>query len=113
MGVYKLSSQIYLDTITQQYKKIIVINKKPNGELSKYIRMIKNKQLSIFDINTERNNCLYSIINPLNNDFFTIDDITDLFELLIDNGYKIDNTLNKVFHKNNDLDKNFICIISI
>ena len=114
MKLYNLYSYIYLDKLIQQYRKIITINKIPDGPLQQYVKYIKNEKRSIFEVDTlNRNNCLYAIINPITKDYLDIEDISELFEFLINNDYIIDNQINKIMYKNKNLNKEFICSIKI
>jgi hypothetical protein len=111
MKVYILTYENYLDTITQTYRKIVVINKKPMGSLINLVKQLKYNKLSIFDNNTR--NCLYAIKHPYTNELLDIEDISDLFEFLISNGYIIDKNISKLYFKNNTLDNKFICVITL
>jgi hypothetical protein len=118
MVLYKIYSTIYLDKFLECYKRIIVIDKMPLGELSKYVKTIHKNKLSPFDENSNCdcvNKCMLSIMNFENkNEFLCIDNITELFDFLITNNYTIDTSLSKIITKNNRLNNNddFICFIS-
>ena len=114
MKVYTLTHKIYLDTINETYTKIIVINKKPVGPLNNLIQTLKNNKLSIFDIspNNGYNICNYAIKHPSKNELLETEDLTDLFEFLIENNYTIDKSISRIYNKNKVLNKDFICIIT-
>lgn len=109
MKLYTLKSQIYLDKINQEYKKIIVINKLPLGILKNNVIRLRNEKLSIFDINNEP--CLYALKDPNTNELLELDNITEIFTYLIENGYEIDTSISKLLLKNNNTNKDFICVI--
>jgi hypothetical protein len=118
MVVYKLYSIIYLDKLLECYKRIIVIDKMPLGELSKYVKGIHRNKLSPFDENSNCdcvNKCLLSIVDFENkNEFLCIDKISNLFDFLTQNNYTIDTSLTKIITKNKRLNNNddLICFIS-
>jgi hypothetical protein len=112
MKLYTLKSEIYLDKLIEEYRKIVIINKMPEGILRNYVIRLRNNKLSIFDVNNvERPNCIYGIKNPLTNELLEVDDITDLFSFLLENNYEIDNSISKILLKNKNTNNNFICVI--
>ena len=109
MKVYNLYSYIYLDKHLQQYRKIIIINKKPEGPLSQFVTQIRNEKRSIFEeYDYTKKHCLYAIRNPTNNKLIDIEDIPELSEFLINNNYNIDYKFSKLIQNNNNFSKDFI-----
>ena len=126
MPTYTLSVQPYLDQHNKCYQKIITINVKPIGPLSKYVKLIHPPKLSPFKENSPcctQENCVYVIThissdssNSSNccNNFMYIDDIPNLFSFLTSNGYTIDSNLTKIMQKSDvRLSNNLLCFISI
>jgi len=106
---YNLFVVNYYDRLSENYYKIITINKEPKGELSKYIKKISIKNIST---DNERNTeyCSYAINSNIlgsnNNNILnicTIDNINEIYEFLINNNYNINNELNKCLKLNDNL----------
>lgn len=106
---YNLFVVNYYDRLSENYYKIITINKEPKGELGKYIKKISIKNIST---DNERNTeyCSYvinsNILGRNNNNILnicTIDNINEIYEFLINNNYNINNELNKCLKLNDNL----------
>ena len=108
MESYNLCLENYYDSLSEEYYKIISINKIPNGELKKYIKRIAIKSIST-DEPKNRKYCSYVISSNIlkNNDekinICTINTITEIYEFLINNNYFINNELNNCLSLNDNL----------
>ena len=117
--MYTLSTQIYLDTYEKTYRKILIINKKPPGMLSKHIRQISLPKLSPFKTNDLTsycdNQCVFALTKFCNNThFMDPNDIPDLFTFLMENDYTINTQLTQMMQTSNvKMDKEIICFIGI
>lgn len=122
---YTLTTQPYYDYRNQCYINILVLNKEPTGPLKSIIKRINPPKLSEFNELTYNNTCcyerkcIYAICNIDNNsmnnknEFMCIDDMSNLFEYLINNGYTIDTSITKIFQKSPvKLTNPLICLIS-
>jgi hypothetical protein len=116
---YAISSQPYYDTRNECYKNIIIINKPPIGELTKIVKKITTPKISPFKQSTPCcpikmcEYALYKIDTPC--ELMTIDDISDLFGFLTENGYKIDTSITKMMNTSqvkSTINK-LVCYISI
>lgn len=106
---YTLTSQVYLDRFSQNYKNIIMINDIPEGPLKYFVRRIKIPPLSPFQRDQREYSlqkcglALTTFVNrhvdinaniDTNNDCFMItDEIPDLFLFLSEYGYTIDTNI--------------------
>ena len=116
--LYKLSSMLYLDTYRQCYKRILVLDREPQGTLSSYTKRIRRTKLSQFDVNECHNDynktCVYAIYDFENKQrMLTVDDVGELFSFLLINGYVIEERLSKLINENARLNNkdDFICFI--
>jgi hypothetical protein len=103
MLMYSLSSIPYYDSIKQEYQNILMLNKMPTGPLSSITRSVTLNKLSPFESNTNtcpRPKCVIGIksIN-CHNKLMCIDDLPELFEYLLNNGYTIDTSITKILQK--------------
>jgi len=97
----------YYDNVTQCYKNILVLNKEPVGPLKTIIKRINPSKLS--DINNtdytyntccDEPKCIYAICDINNyNQLMHVDDISNLFEYLINHGYTVDTSITNMFQK--------------
>jgi hypothetical protein len=113
---YSLSSHPYYDNCKQCYRNILVLNKEPVGPLKKMVKRINPPLLSPFQEPSmsccEQDRCLYAIYN--NQELLCVDNVTELFSYLTNNGYIIDTSITIMMQKspvkiNNN---NLICFIS-
>jgi len=116
MELYSLSSIPYYNSIVQEYTNILTLNKMPDGPLKDICKQIRQNKLSPFEANTNlcrKPNCIIAIKDDTNScGFLCIDDLPNLFEFLINNGYTIDQNITKVFQKTNvKMNGELICII--
>jgi hypothetical protein len=108
--IYEISSRLYLDKHQECYRRVVTINKKPEGPLQQFVKQMKHNKLSPFE---ERNNCnskcfkdcFYALLDPCENNnccnnLLCINDIGNLTYYLIDNNYIINTELSKMFIKN-------------
>lgn len=122
---YTLTSQPYYDYRNQCYRNILVLNKEPLGPLKSIVKRINPPKLSEFNELTYNNTCcyerkcIYAIYNidhismNYKDDFMCIDDMSNFFEFLINNGYTIDTSITKLFQKSQvKLTNPLICLIS-
>ena len=114
--LYSLESIPYYNSIQQEYTNILTLNKSPDGPLKSITKTVRMNKLSPFE--TYNNICpkpscvigIAQINNPSH--LMCIDDLPNLFEFLINNGYTIDNSVTKVLQKSNiKRNGNLICMI--
>jgi hypothetical protein len=124
--MYSLVGAPFYDERNQCYKKIIRINKFPQGPgpLQKIVKRVRSPRLSRFDVfsdncgcgssNAFNPPCIFVVCNPnAPHEFLTVDEISELMSFLIDNGYKIDTSITKMLMKSNVKPSNdLICYIS-
>ncbi len=118
MPLYKILSYIYLDSLSKCYKRVAIVNKKPEDiYFSKLIKTVPKKKRSKYEdiyCCDRPPHCVNIIKNPENLDeYLSIDDMDILLSYLMEDGYKIETKLTSVFMKNK-LYKNsdLICIVS-
>jgi hypothetical protein len=114
-NTFFIFSTPYLDKQCCQgecYKNIIVLSCKPNGPLSNMCRTVKPDKLSIFKGNTCRSStrtlCMIAVKEitcegePAQNlNLMVLDDLPNLVQYLVLNGYKIDTSFTKMMHISN------------
>ena len=109
--IYKVFSHIWLDSVSKCYKKILILNNKPdNCKFSPIIKTIPRKKNSpyqnIYCCN-KSSHCIHVILNPNNkSEFLGVNDIDILLNYLIENNCKLEEKLTDIFTKNklyNDL----------
>ena len=103
MLIYSLSSIPYYDSIKQEYRNILMLNKMPTGPLASIVKNVTLNKLSPFDVNTNtcpRPKCVIGITNINNSqELMCIDGLPELFEYLLNNGYTIDTSITKILQK--------------
>ena len=108
-----LFSRPYLDKYNECYKNIITINKVPKGPLANLVRRINTPPLSQFK--TLNNPCdpINACCLALSRDglsfcntrcntrcnLLVVDDVPDLICYLLENDYKIDTSITKMFNQ--------------
>jgi len=104
---YNLNIEPYYDNNISYYH-ILTINKKPQGPLSNYIKLIPIKNISTKINKANENYCAFVINNRIlsnirNNklEICTIDDITDLLDFITNNNYIINNTIGNILSEVN------------
>ena len=124
--MYSLVGAPFYDEINQCYKKIIRINKFPQGPgpLQQIVKRVRSPRLSRFDVfsdncgcansNAFNPPCIFVLCNPLSpHQFLTVEELPDLMSFLLDNGYKIDTSITKMLMKSNVKPSiDLICYIS-
>jgi hypothetical protein len=116
MKLYSLENIPYYNSIQQEYTNILTLNKSPDGPLKTITKTVRLNKLSPFETHNNicpRPSCIIGI-TQLNNpcELMCIDDLPNLFEFLINNGYSIDNSVTKVLQKSNlKMSGNLICMI--
>lgn len=108
-----LFSQPYLDTITQCYMNIVVVNLIPEGPLANIIKRIQFPPLSPFKQQSSSSPCspiktcgyaLMSLNAELgcmcnnNNNLMVVDEVPMLISYLLSNGYTVDTSITKMFN---------------
>jgi hypothetical protein len=105
--VYTLTVKSYYDEYNQYYKNIITINTIPSAPFNKLVKQITMPKLSEFQTYDKCNpfpKCTYAIYKIDSNnsksscDLMTPDDIPELYNFLLSNGYKIDSSLTKMMN---------------
>ena len=103
---------IYYNNIDNNYYKLLSLNKIPNGPLKKYVNNISVTNPSTKINKSKENYCILAInssiltTNYSNNNFnkyinlCTIDDITEIYEFLINNNYVVNNELSNILNNN-------------
>ena len=127
METYMISSAIYLDQLHKCYKKIITIKPEPptSDPLKPYIKRIHIPKVSPFKQNTcctTTEKCSYVVMNPSNtHEFLQLEDINELFSLLLSNSYTINSELTNLLKpvasgSSNSSNKNslpeLICVVT-
>ena len=117
--LYLLYNEIYYDNYCKEYFNILTINKEPEGELKKYIKLTSITSPSTKQNTLIHKHCTYTISDNLldtnqniintnsktccnkSNNFLTLENINEFTEFLINNNYTIDNSITKIYKINN------------
>lgn len=120
-SLFLLKSIPYYNPIKQEYTNILTLNKDASGgPLSSITKRIRLNRLSPFESNTNvcrRPDCVIAITkisenSGCSNELMCIDELPDLFEFLLTNGYTIENSITKVLQKSSvKMDGDLICMI--
>ena len=109
---------VYLDKYEETYYHIFTITPNiKNDTLNTLLKPVPIKRLSPFDYpspNEEIHHCVQAFLNPSNkNKYLEVKNTEVLFNLLIENGYKIEYDMTKLLKdcKNNS-QSNIICFVS-
>lgn len=125
MNTTNLFLENYYDFHNTSYYQILTLSNIPNGPLKDYIKQISIKNISKINMNT--NYCSYvitknilntntNITNFINSkfDYCTIEDITQVYDFLINNNYNINNELTNIIKSfssaNSSLENQFTII---
>ncbi len=105
MGIYQVLSYIWLDNMNKCYKKILVVNNKPeNSAFSSIIKTFPIQKKSPYDdiyCCDQPPHCVHGILNPNNKlEFLGVNDVDILFTFLVENNFKLEETLTNVLMKN-------------
>jgi hypothetical protein len=114
--LYSLQSMPYYDSVRQEYGNILTINKPATGPLESITKQLRLNKLSPFETNNNlcpRPSCVIGITKiDCRCELMCIDDLPNLFEFLLNNGYTIDNSVTKILQKSNmNTHGNLICMI--
>lgn len=112
------------------YYHIITLNKKPKGPIAKYIKLIKIKNISTKINKAHENYCTFVInksitsitpitpitpvtpITPITtittNSICTLDDISEIYDYLLNNNYEINNELTHIITSMNNNSKKIL-----
>lgn len=118
--MYTLTTRVFLDRCSQQYKNIIMINQIPEGPLRPFVRRIRLPPLISRTMDSNSNydeqykSCGFALFSFIGKSWMTPDEIPDLFSFLYSNGYHIDTSITKMMNTgevrlNN---RNIICFFS-
>ena len=115
--LYAIEKATHYDSYLQQYRQIIIINKKPEGPLLKISSRINPPKISPFktkSICCPNPDCIWVIKNPENScNLMCIDELPLLFQFLLNNGYIIDTSITEMMNKSSvKLEFPLICYIS-
>ncbi len=97
--------EIKLDDVLNQrdkcYRKVLTINKMPDGPLSGLIKTAKREKLSVFKQScspcSKNDACMNVILNPSDKgEYLFEEDLAELMTFLVENGYTIDTKLSKL-----------------
>ena len=104
---YNLYIEPYYDSVSNYYH-ILTINKEPYGPLSSFIKLMSIKNVSTKINLANQSYCAYAIKNSIltnithsNLQVCTLDDITEVYDFLINNNYIIDDTLSSTLSNYN------------
>lgn len=83
------------------YRKVLTINKQPEGPLSEIVKLTKREKLSVFKQScspcSKSDACMYVILNPSDkNEYLFEEDLAELMTFLVEKGYTIDTKLSKL-----------------
>jgi hypothetical protein len=103
-----ITSQPFYDEYNQCYKNILTVNNVPFGPLNKLVRRIKFPKLSPFQVAgpcTPIPKCGLALVNRTMNMvhcgcvLMTPDDIPDLIEFLLGNGYQMETQITNMLNQ--------------
>tara|TARA_B100000900_G_scaffold356872_1_gene326879 strand:- start:838 stop:1251 length:414 start_codon:yes stop_codon:yes gene_type:complete len=108
-----LKTTPYFNNNNNNYYNILVLNNIPEGPLKNYIKTINITNVSSKINRANLNYCSYAISKNIltnnvnnNNDKYmnicTIEDITNLYDFLINNNYTINNELTNLLNNSNN-----------
>lgn len=101
--MFRISKEIYLDSFTKCYKNIITISSIPEGDIKKYIKTIPRKTLSpfkTFDCCDEKSHCVNAFVDSETKEFFNIEQVDVVMNILNGLGFSLDFDLTKIMLKN-------------
>ena len=106
--VYTISMTPYYDDRNQCYKNILIVNTMPSTPFKSLVKQINMPKLSEFQTYdnccSPFKKCVYAIYKVSSNhlktscEIMTPDDIPELYNFLLTNGYKIDASLTKMMN---------------
>ena len=98
--IYIIYLEPYYNSLSQEYYHILTIDKLPEGPLNQFVKLISNVNLSTKMKNLDPYHCLYAISSEIlnnqshKNNFCTTNDISSIYEFLINNNYNVNMNLN-------------------
>ena len=116
--IITLFTSIYYNNNDNNYYKLLSLNKIPNGPLKNYITTISVTNPSTKINKSRENYCILGINSSILNTNYsnqnfnkyinlcTIEDITQIYEFLINNNYTINNELNNILNSNINCNNN-------
>ena len=116
--IITLFTNIYYNNNDNNYYKLLSLNKIPNGPLKDYVSSISVTNPSTKINKSRENYCILSINSSILNTNYsnknfnkyinlcTIEDITEIYEFLINNNYSINNELNNILNSNINCNNN-------
>lgn len=116
MKLYLLKSIPYYDSIKQEYNNILTINKEADGPLKSITKRVRLNKLSPFESNTNlcrTSDCVIAV-TKINNpsELMCVNELPELFEYVVNNGYSIDNSITKILQKSGvKTDGETICML--
>ena len=116
--MYTLTTRVYLDRCSQQYKNIIMINQIPEGALRIFVRRIRLPPLvsRTMDSNyDDHQSCGLALLSFIGREhWMTPDEIPDLYSFLYSNGYQIDTSITKMMNTSEVRlnNRNILCFFS-
>jgi hypothetical protein len=115
MKLYLLKSIPYYNSIYQEYTNILVINKDPEGPLKEMTKKIRLNKLSPFTTKSNicgQCDCVIALKDLNSCELMCVDELPNLFEYLLNNGYVIDTSVTKILQKTSvKPDGNMICML--
>ena len=118
--MYKISNTIYLDKISNCYKKIFTLSPPPNNNTDPFLcqqtKLIHNPKLSPYkDLSPccDSIACIYAFKDPDSCccELLCEENIEKLYSMLIENNYDINIKLTKLTKISNVKSKNLVCFI--
>jgi len=105
--IYIIYIEPYYNNLNQEYYHILTIDKLPEGPLKQFVKLISKSNISRKIKNLHLNHCQYAISSKIINntshkyDLCTQDDISSIYEFLINNNYSLNNNLNDILNNDN------------
>jgi effector-binding domain-containing protein len=97
------------------YQKVITINHIPSGPLADYVKHVGVPKVSSFKYPAGEY-CKNVILEKNGQYYLTEHHLPELISFITENGYKIDESVNKIMHRNNNVatssDKQFLFAFS-
>ena len=97
------------------YQKVITINHIPSGPLASYVKHVGVPKVSAFKYPAGEY-CKNVIMEKNGQYYLTEQHLPELISFITENGYKIDESVNKIMHRNNNVatssDKQFLFAFS-
>jgi hypothetical protein len=97
--------EIKLDNVLVQrdkcYRKVLTINKVPDGPLASIVKTIGREKVSVFKQTcspcAKNDGCMNVILNPSDkSEYLFEEDLAELITFIVENGYTVDTKLSKL-----------------